>query len=764
MAALDHPKVTALISTFNRPQYLAESISSITAQTMGDWELIVLNDGGVDVGHVVEKFADPRIIYVPDTANKGAAIRFNQGLKMAKGDYICYLGDDDTFYPNHFEVLSKALDENPEAGLAYSDLYAVSSVSDAKTGRRHILDKQMLVSRDFNREFMFHYNHVLHVSLMHRREAALRVGGFDEEVKVLIEWSLNRRLAFIYDFIHVEVPTGEYHMAVFKSDRISVRERRNQESYKHNLRRIRCNLPAAPWAKVETLDLLYLVDRWGDKLNTHIKEIIDNFDHPMRIKLIGNGAGLSESQAWDSLKELRDLKNIEIVHIPQKLPPVIAFRKAAKESRAKFLFLVTPALQAVKAPRRLFSTLEILKGNSEMQSIRWAVEGEEKEKTVFECLIYREYFLKNTKPRGNKVINVPSITLVPPKGFKFDIMYGECQKLAKANEHNKAFDLLEKILSEKQGFPHIQFLINDLFPLCLARGDYERAEKELYGLIERGYTTDNYFRLAQLRWAQKRYSEVIEAGNSALESLNLKAEDLEADCFPFKLGKELNSFILLMSMGEAFLEIGAFDQAARHFHMASKLKSDSHKPFLGFAKTYLAAGQLDRAEQALLRLPQPAGLNDPATHRLLATLCRKRKNLPLAFDCLLKAFEKGPKDELNVEPFYFTGAGLGKWREMVEPLKTFVLHNENHSGALGRLASIHFNLGEDYLAKEAALKANELDPNNPVAKSILDRIAAKEAKENQHQAPSISEGENGLTLDLNSDILPGLMDNSPIAW
>ena len=156
MNAQEHPKVTALISTFNRPQYLAEAIESIRAQTMDDWELIVLNDGGVDVGHVVANFADPRIVYVPDERNKGAAIRFNQGLRRAKGDYVCYLGDDDTFYPNHFEILSKALDDNPEAGLAYSDLYAVSSVSDSKTGKRHILDKEMLVSRDLNREFMFH--------------------------------------------------------------------------------------------------------------------------------------------------------------------------------------------------------------------------------------------------------------------------------------------------------------------------------------------------------------------------------------------------------------------------------------------------------------------------------------------------------------------------------------------------------------------------------------------------------------------------------
>ncbi|MDR1050877.1 MAG: glycosyltransferase [Deltaproteobacteria bacterium] len=757
------PKVTALISTFNRPQYLSEAISSVAAQTMPDWELIVLNDGGVDVGHVVEKFADPRMVYVPDTENKGAAIRFNQGLRMAKGDYVCYLGDDDAFYPNHFEVLSKALDENPEAGLAYSDLYAVSSVSDNKTGQRHILDKQMLVSRDFNREFMFHYNHVLHVSLMHRREAAIRVGGFDEEVKVLIEWSLNRRLAFIYDFVHCEVPTGEYHMAVFKSDRISVRERRNKESYDHNLRRIRCNLPPEPWPKVEKIDLLYLVDRWGDQLNAHLKEIIDNFDHPMRIKLIGNGSGLSLDDAWASLKELGELKNIEIIRIPTKLPPIIAYRRAAHTSKARYLFLVTPALQAAKAPRRLFSALETFKADKDMKSMRWAVPGEEKEKTVFECLIARDYFLKQSRPSRNKAVNIPSVVFSPPKGFKFDLMYSEFQRLVKEKETDKARELLELILAEKTGFPHIQFLISDLFPLCLESGDHERVERELAGLIDRGYLTDNYMRLSNLRLVQKRWPECVEAGRSAMAAMNLKPEDLDADCFPFKLGMELNSFKLFMNMARAYLELRNFGEAARFYHMASKLKSDSHKPFLGFAKTYLAADQLDRAEGAMARLPQPSGQNDPETHRLLAAICRRRKNLPLAFECLQRAFERGPEDPLNVEPFYFAGAGLGRWREMVDPLKNYVLHDETNAMALARLAAVHFNLGEDYLALDAANRSLAADPKNPVARSIADRLEQARAEELPDPGIQVNQTENGLSLDFGSDMLAGLLDTN-ISW
>ncbi|MDR3204912.1 MAG: glycosyltransferase [Deltaproteobacteria bacterium] len=760
MSPKARPKVTALISTFNRPQYLTEAIESIEAQTLQNWELIVLNDGGVDVGHVVEKFADPRIIYVPDEQNCGAAIRFNQGLRLATGDYVCYLGDDDVFYPNHFELLSKCLDDNPDIGMAYSDLYAVTSVSDAKTGKRHILEKQMLVSRDFNREFMFHYNHVLHVSLMHRREAALRVGAFDEEVKVLIEWSLNRRMAFLYDFKHVEVPTGEYHMGVFKSDRISVRERRNNDSFKHNLRRIRCNLPPEPWSKVETIDLLYLVDRWGDKLNNHIKEIIDNFDYPMRIKLIGNGAGLSHQEALDSLKELNQLRNISIMRIPQRIDPIVAFRRAAKTSRAKFLFLVTPALQAVAAPRRLFAAIESIKNNPEMKSLRWAVPGEEKEKTVFECLIYRDYFLSHTKPGGKNVITVPSVVVAPPKGFKFDIMYGEFQRLTKAGETEKARGLLEQILSEKVGFPHIQFLMTDLFPLCLATNDYERVEGELHALIERGYLTDNLVRLSQLRLHQKKWPEVIDYGQKALDSMNLKPEDFEADCFPFKLGNELKSFKLLIDMGQAYLELGDFGQAARHYHMASKLKSNSHKPFLGFAKTYLAAGHLDRAEGAIAKLPQPDGRNDPESFRILAAVWRKRKNLPLAFELLKKAFELAPEDELNVEPFYFTGAGLGRWQDMVGPLKNFCLRKDTHASAHARLASIHFNLGEEFLALDAAEKALEIDPKNPVAKSIAERLKEARAKERLSQAAQVSDGQNGLSLDFDSEMLPGLLDNA----
>jgi len=752
MSMLDKPKVTVLISTFNRPQYLAEAIESVVNQSFQNWELIVLNDGGVDVGEVVDKFADPRIIYVPDMVNKGAARRFNQGLALARGEYVAYLGDDDLFYPNHLEVLSKALDEHPEAALAYSDLYAASSLADRKTGRRYVLDKRIVVSRGFNREFMFHYNHVLHVSLMHRLEAAKRVGGFDENVKVLIEWSLNRRLVFLYDFIHVEEVTGEYHMPVFKSDRISVRERRDSESYKHNLRKIRCNFPAEPWDKIERIDMLYVVEEWGEAFNQHLREIIDNFDHPMRIILINNATGRTVSEIRASLGNLLDLKNISLLSLAHKESPLMACRLAAKKSKAKYLFLVTPKLAAAKCPKRLFASLQFFKDNPEHQALRWDVE--EERGSLMDCLITRDYFMKCSRPGKSNVVNIQAISIRMPKGFKFDAMFSEFKRHRDKKEYVKAGQVLDNILMEEDGVPPIQYLIHYLAPICLELKQYERLEKELRLLIDRGYRSDNLIRLGYLLGRMGRWPEAVDALKEALEAHGLKNEDFQAECFPFALDRNLSVFHLLVALGESCLEINDPGQAAHYYHLASKLKTNSHKPFLGFAKVWFQSGQLDKAEVALQKLPGREGKDDPETHRLLGLLCQKRRNLDLAFQCLSKAFELAPDDEKNVDPFYFVGASLGRWEEMYDPLATFSHKHPDHVQGLARLAAVCFQLKSDALASDVAERCLELEPNNAVAKSILSRLKAKDKADNRLSPETIIEV-GGLRLDL---------DSTPIAW
>jgi len=54
--------VTVLIGSYNRPDYLREAISSVVNQSMKDWEVLVMNDGGVNVGYVIEEFQDPPVL------------------------------------------------------------------------------------------------------------------------------------------------------------------------------------------------------------------------------------------------------------------------------------------------------------------------------------------------------------------------------------------------------------------------------------------------------------------------------------------------------------------------------------------------------------------------------------------------------------------------------------------------------------------------------------------------------------------------------
>jgi glycosyltransferase involved in cell wall biosynthesis/tetratricopeptide (TPR) repeat protein len=718
----ESPKASVLISTFNRPDYLREAIQSVVDQRMTDWELLVLNDGGVDVADVVASFQDPRIRYFPDDVNKGAAHRFNQGLEQSRGEYITYLGDDDLFYPNHLEVLAKALDDHPQAGLAYSDLYAVSCVRDDATGRRYVLDKRIMVSRDFNREFMFHYNHVLHVSLMHRREAAFRVGCFDESVKVLIEWSLNRRLCFCYDFVHVPEATGEYYMPVFKSDRISVVQRKDKESYKQNVRRIRTSFPPEPWPFIDKVALIHPVYQAEANLAQRVMDLIDNIDHPFHLYLVNN-TGRTEKEFRTVLGRLNELGGIHVLTPPKRLPLIESYRFGAKQTSAAYLFLITENLKIKDIPKRLFGGLAALKElGKTTDGIKWQVEDEKK--TPFDILTRKDNFLKKSDPnRKNHQVQFHTLGPMVAAGFKFDVTYAEHRRQFSQGQYQDARRTVEECLAIPKGAPGIQFLIHNYHRTLMALEDYEPAEKEIRALIDRGYLPDNYIRLGQVLQAQKRFGEALEAYRRALDSLHFDRIDFDSRIFPFNFPKELGAFTAMMGLGECAYETGQAALASQMFHRASKTRANSHKPFLGFAKLFLTAGQLDRAEVVLAKIGPRDGAKDPETQRLMGKLCERRGRLDLAFECHRKAFQYAPFDEANIDAFYFAGAGLKQWDDMKPPLEGFLAKRPDHVKALTRLASIYLQTRDYDQAAELTRRGLTKDPASAVLRSIEKRLA-----------------------------------------
>ena len=278
------PVVSVMIPTFNRPQYLYHAVASVLGQSYRPLQVIVINDGGVDVGDIVSSFRDPRLMLIDRRENRGKAYSLNEAFGRAEGKYVAYLDDDDLYYPNHIETLVHALECETDYHVAYSDFYK-TYCRELSDGRRQVLSKVVEVSRDFDRFFMLHFNHVLHVCLMHRRDLIERTGPYNEQLNVLIDWDMTRRLVFFSDFYHVREITGEYYHPKGECDRISVQRRKDKQNYLRNVLTIRTTRPPKPWEKIQDMSIIFVADRLNKQAGETIRSIWQHTFVPYKLYL-----------------------------------------------------------------------------------------------------------------------------------------------------------------------------------------------------------------------------------------------------------------------------------------------------------------------------------------------------------------------------------------------------------------------------------------------------------------------------------------------
>lgn len=253
------PLVTVVLPTYNRRRYLAQALASVLRQTYEHLEVFVVRDGGDEVRDIVQSLHDPRVVFIDRSENRGKPFSLNEALTRAGGKYVAYLDDDDVYYRDHVRTLVDALEGPTDCQAAYSDLYKTCCEM-TPGGDRRVLSKHVEISRDFDRFLMLYFNHILHVSLMHRRDLLDKTGPYNEQLNVLIDWDMTRRLSFFTDFHHVPTVTGEFCSPVGESDRISCRGRKNSQEHLKNILAIRTTRPPKPWPKMKDLSIILLVD------------------------------------------------------------------------------------------------------------------------------------------------------------------------------------------------------------------------------------------------------------------------------------------------------------------------------------------------------------------------------------------------------------------------------------------------------------------------------------------------------------------------
>lgn len=122
------PLVSVIMPAYNRADVIPFAIQSVVAQTMSDWELILVDDASEDSTLDIMRAyasADPRIRVVLNKSNsRRGPIEWeprNDGLKLARGTLIAYLDADNTWRPKFLERLAGVLLAHPELELVYCD-------------------------------------------------------------------------------------------------------------------------------------------------------------------------------------------------------------------------------------------------------------------------------------------------------------------------------------------------------------------------------------------------------------------------------------------------------------------------------------------------------------------------------------------------------------------------------------------------------------------------------------------------------------------
>lgn len=202
------PLVSVIVPTFNRPDTLRQALVSILQQTFTDYEIIVINDGGQEVGHIVEALNQKKNInYVRHGRNRGLAAARNSGIGVARGKYIAYLDDDDRYGPQHLAILVEHL-ESTSFQVAYTDAWRIWQTNE--NGRMVDVKRDLAYSQDFCPDLLLLSNYFPVLCMMHEKQCLSVTGGFDETLTTHEDWDLWVRLSRHFPFAHLKKITAEF--------------------------------------------------------------------------------------------------------------------------------------------------------------------------------------------------------------------------------------------------------------------------------------------------------------------------------------------------------------------------------------------------------------------------------------------------------------------------------------------------------------------------------------------------------------------------
>lgn len=266
---MNNPKVSTVLPTYNRCKFIEQSILSVLNQTFQDLEIIVVDDGSEDnTESVVKSIKDNRIKYIKNEENTGVTKSLNRGIREASGEYIARIDDQDEWIDKR--KLEKQVDflDSDKDNVLIGTGAVVSNVSGSEVFRylKPVKDQDI-------RSNMLLKNCFIHPSVVFSKKAFLKVGGYNNKIKVGQDYDLWLRLGKVGKMANLPDYSINY-----VSDDQSVSNKRKVEQIKQNfslIKRHKEDYPNYGIALVRNLSRLII---YGYLDFSFIKKITSKFN------------------------------------------------------------------------------------------------------------------------------------------------------------------------------------------------------------------------------------------------------------------------------------------------------------------------------------------------------------------------------------------------------------------------------------------------------------------------------------------------------
>jgi glycosyltransferase involved in cell wall biosynthesis len=192
------PTISVIVPAYNAEQTILETITSVLNQTFSNFELLVINDGSTDrTLELLSTVQDPRL-KIFSYPNGGVSVARNRGITQASGEFIAVLDADDLWTVDKLELQLAALQEHPEAGLAYSWAYYMDEQGKSIQPSEPVYFEGNVYAQLLVNDFVVSCSNCLM-----RRQTIDSVGEFDQEVAGAADWDYWLRVALQWPFVVV---------------------------------------------------------------------------------------------------------------------------------------------------------------------------------------------------------------------------------------------------------------------------------------------------------------------------------------------------------------------------------------------------------------------------------------------------------------------------------------------------------------------------------------------------------------------------------